>query len=717
MSSILVYLKTKPALGLIVLFLQCGLLWAEPPVIEVRSITPAGGTIGSSLDLRLTSGSMLDEVERLEFSHAGIRATLKQGPSLPFDDSPQKLFGQFTVQIDPNVPEGRYELWAVGRNGISNPRSFLVTRAAQNWTPSTSTHATPTALSIGSIVGSFTRAQELNHYTLHLEEGEELHLKCFARNIESKAIPTLVLTSASGKEIGRARATGAASTTLDWIATSAGDFHLTVRDFLYRGGDEYGYLLARTTREDPLAELDQQPIDPSALSFVHRDDLPKIEHVETPAQSSPMTIPIPSEVLGMFDKTGDEDSFEFSTTTGQSIQCDIFSSALGQLTDPRIIVEKITKQPDGSEKKETVLTNDEENAIGSRAMSLSSLDPHLVLPNNLEGTIRITLVDMQSGSRPQGSTNYVLRLKPTTPSFEAIAYWPFPTNNPPSSRPFGSIIRRGGNASLRVSVIKRGGFDIPIEISANELPAGITAKSSLIAPGQTDTELILSAAEDAAEWTGTISIVARYKQGDADLEKRVHPATIAIASSTERGLPQSQLCNALWLNVSSRDLAPISLQPTSPDIVKVAPGAKIALPITVVRRTGGEAKCVLRAQNLPPKCALPDIEVGPNAVSPEIQIAADTPAGEYTLWFQAEMTMKHAINPESHLRAVAYRDKLQTLLADPQRASEKTSIEMALAEANKRVEQLAKETAPRDFPTFFSTSPFRIQVAPPTPQP
>lgn len=660
---------------------------------------------------------MLEEIERLEFSHPGITAVLKQTQPLPFDDAPQKLFGQFTVTIDPSVPEGRYELWAIGRNGISNPRSFLVSRATQTWAPNSSTTTTPTVLANGMLIGSYTRAQEFNHYTIHLDEGEDLHLKCFARNIESKAIPTLVLSNAAGKEIARARATGAATTTLDWTATATGDYRLTIRDFLYRGGEEFGYLIAKTTREEPLTELEQSPVDPSAVSFVSREELPRVEHVETPAQSSAQQIPVPSEVLGTFDRTGDEDSFEFNVTAGQILQCDIFSSSLGQWTDPRLIVEKVTKQADGSEKKETVLTNDEESVIGSKAMPLTSLDPHFLLPNNLDGTVRITLMDMQSGTRPSSSTKYVLRIKPATPTFDAIAYWPFPTNNPATSRPFGSMIRRGGNASVRVTVVKRGSFDSPIEISATSLPAGLSFKPGIIAPGQTDTEIIFSAAEDAADWTGPIEIVARYKQGDTEVEKKVQPATIAVASSSERGLPQSQLCNAIYLSVSSKDIAPISLQPTSPDLVKVAPGAKVPLPLTVTRRAGGEGKCVLRAQNLPPKCAMPDIEAGPNAVSPEIQIGADTPVGEYTIWFQAEMTMKHAINPESHLRAVAYRDKLQTILADPQRAAEKPAIEAALAEANKRVEQLAKDTAPRDFPTFFSTTPLRIQVALPTPQP
>ncbi|MFN7732843.1 MAG: hypothetical protein ACK5OB_13130, partial [Pirellula sp.] len=134
------------------------------------------------------------------------------------------------------------------------------------------------------------------------------------------------------------------------------------------------------------------------------------------------------------------------------------------------------------------------------------------------------------------------------------------------------------------------------------------------------------------------------------------------------------------------------------------------------RRAGGEAKAVLRPQNLPPKVALGEFELPPNAAeaAPEIKAAADAPLGETTLWFQAEMTYKQALHPESHARAIAHRDRLQSQLADPSWNGDRAALEKAIAEATARVDALAKEVAPRDFPSFFHVAPVRVRiVAPP----
>jgi hypothetical protein len=41
-------------------------------------------------------------------------------------------------------------------------------------------------------------------------------------------------------------------------------------------------------------------------------------------------------------------------------------------------------------------------------------------------------------------------------------------------------------------------------------------------------------------------------------------------------------------------------------------------------------------------------------------------------------------------------------------------LEKAIADAQARVDALAKEVAPRDFPTFFSAASFRLRIVPPT---
>jgi hypothetical protein len=52
--------------------------------------------------------------------------------------------------------------------------------------------------------------------------------------------------------------------------------------------------------------------------------------------------------------------------------------------------------------------------------------------------------------------------------------------------------------------------------------------------------------------------------------------------------------------------------------------------------------------------------------------------------------------------------KLDATKDDPLRKE----LEQSIATANTRIEQLTKETAARDFPTFFYTTSIRIRVLP-----
>jgi hypothetical protein len=163
-------------------------------------------------------------------------------------------------------------------------------------------------------------------------------------------------------------------------------------------------------------------------------------------------------------------------------------------------------------------------------------------------------------------------------------------------------------------------------------------------------------------------------------------------------------------------MAPIQIRIGDGQVLDVAQGASLKLPVKAIRRAGGEAKCVLRPQNLPPKATLGEFELAPNALeaTPELKIAADAPIGEYTLWFQGEITVKQSLHPESHARVIAYRDRLQSMLADPSWSGDRPAAEKLITETNARIEALAKEIAPRDFPTFLNCAPVRIRiVAPP----
>src|SRR5439155_9950983 len=58
-------------------------------------------------------------------------------------------------------------------------------------------------------------------------------------------------------------------------------------------------------------------------------------------------------------------------------------------------------------------------------------------------------------------------------------------------------VEPGGKAKLKITAVRKGGYDGPIALEVKNLPAKVTAAKATIAKGQTSAELEISAAADA----------------------------------------------------------------------------------------------------------------------------------------------------------------------------------------------------------------------------
>src|SRR2546426_5131660 len=95
-------------------------LFAELPVARLLTVFPPGGKVGSQFEVVLT-GVDLDEANQLHFSHTGLTARQKVGETNGLPEA-----NKFIETIATNATPGVYEARVVGRFGISNPRSFVV---------------------------------------------------------------------------------------------------------------------------------------------------------------------------------------------------------------------------------------------------------------------------------------------------------------------------------------------------------------------------------------------------------------------------------------------------------------------------------------------------------------------------------------------------------------------------------------------------------------
>ncbi|HEV3004192.1 MAG TPA: PPC domain-containing protein, partial [Pirellulales bacterium] len=221
---------------------------AQLPDARLFSVFPPGGQAGSKVEVTLT-GVDLDGVDRLHFSHAGISAAAKVLEPSEFAPTARPAPNQFVVTIAPDVSAGRYEVRAVGKYGVSNPRSFVVGREAELVeSEPNNTLEKANEVKLGTTInGRCEGGTDLDHFQFTASAGQRLLIDCDARRIDSRLEAVLVLLDSKGRELARAAAAGRQDPLLDFSVPADGDYTLVVHDFIYNGSNEYFYRLTLGT--------------------------------------------------------------------------------------------------------------------------------------------------------------------------------------------------------------------------------------------------------------------------------------------------------------------------------------------------------------------------------------------------------------------------------------------------------------------------------------
>jgi hypothetical protein len=686
----------------------------------VQEIFPPVVSAGQTTSVKIQTGRFTQDIDAILFSHPGIQAVLEKSTPLPFDDQPQPLYGSFQISVAPDVPEGIYELWAAGRYGISNPRTIAVVHRPVVVLPG-EPHPTPLPrLKQGVVYVGRTLPNARLDFQLD-SSLDPCRIAVASQPLDSLALPALWVQDSDGRTLGRRRIQTEPTLVFnsqDARAHESSDSWIFgLYDFLYRGGSGYTFAL----EVDPAPSVAWFTRSETRLSSLAQTGLEEwSSSVGTRAcETCPIQMPTPPWSTQVeWDAEADRMALEFPPLENAGYECEVFTLSPQGATDIRAVVERIATS-DEPPTQELLSVVDDGPTLGSRGVRWISQDPHAVIPSGpASKTVRVTLIDLLHAPLKRSPPKALVRVGPSVPRFHAIMHWSPDTNQGPQAQITGACLLRGGQIGLHVLLRRAGGFTGPVAVSLEGLPSGITADPAVLSPGQTETELVLVADENAAAWIGPVQAVARATIGDREVTVNVAHATIAASASSDRGYPEGRLTSQMMLRVIEQETAPIQILAAQGAIIEVQQGAKAAIPVRAVRRSGGEAKCILRPQNVPPKVTFGEFELAAGAVeaNPELQVAADAPVGEYTLWFLVEATVKRPLHPESHARWLAYRDRLQTRLADPSWSGDRAALEKAIADAQPRAEALAKETAPRDFPTFFSAANFRLRILPAPPK-
>ena len=216
---------------------------AELPVAQLTSIFPAGGRQGSPLEVEL-AGTDLQGVHALVFSHSGLQAEPKRAAPIVSALPAEAVPNRFLVSIASGVPPGLYDVRAVGRFGISNPRTFAVDRLAElNEESTNSSFEKAMGIPLESVVNGRSAAGSVDYFRFPARKGQRVLIELSAERIDSRLDATLSLASATGRELSHSRDSIGCDPIIDAEIPADGQYTVAVYDSTYRGGSDYFYRL------------------------------------------------------------------------------------------------------------------------------------------------------------------------------------------------------------------------------------------------------------------------------------------------------------------------------------------------------------------------------------------------------------------------------------------------------------------------------------------
>ena len=442
--------------------------------------------------------------------------------------------------------------------------------------------------------------------------------------------------------------------------------------------------------------------NPVTMHYATSPTAAEIEPNDTPQQVQKVTVPI--EITGRFQSKSDFDRFQFEAKKGEVFMIEAFAERDGSIADPVLSVERVQFKPGkkGEPVEESVSRitqqDDTNQSIGANLFDTASDDPQVRFTAQETGTYRVVLRDRYSDSRGEPILQYRLCIRREQPDFRLVALTPVPVQDQGQTMNLWELgMRQGDNATLQVMAFRQDGMNEPIELSIEGLPAGVTCAGGTIQPSQTQTTLFLTAAENAAKWSGEIRIMGRA----AGKSRQARGGTILFNNGQgRRKRSVSRVAQATVLAVQDQ-LAPFQVK-TDVRQVTVNQGQQLLVPVQLIKRYGFDADLPLQFVAPPPNVQVENkpIKKATPQETLKVTINNNTPPGKYLFTLRAAAPVNyryHLKEFESAQAAKASAEKpYATAAAELKKAQEKkAAAEKKLkeaAETAKKTEQSRKDT-------------------------
>lgn len=556
--------------------------------------------------------------------------------------------------------------------------------------------------------GAINNPTDVDYFVFAGQKGQRVLLHCQASSIDSRLHPKLQIFDDAGRELVANRYHQGTDALADLTLTADGDYHVRLTEFTHTsGGDDHFYRLrvgtfpwvdavfppmvepgkpatltvlgrnlpggkpapglsadgrpleqltvtvtppagpAARVRLDYAGHLD--PVESGLDGFEHRLRGPGGESnpylltyatapvvLEKEGNDRPQdaqNLPTPCELAGRIDRRGDRDWYRFTAKKGDVLMIELFADRLGMPADLYFALRR--DDPKSTNEEEY---DDNPLILHPQQFYTRTGDPpahRFVAPADGAYLLRVACRDSGAfGPRIQ----YRLRIGPEQPDFRLIAM------AAGGGYPDATVLERNGQQLIEVFVWRRDGFDGPVTLTAEGLPAGVTASSQVLSGGASvpgrpplvQGGVVLVSAGDAKNWTGALRVKGSAVIDGKTVEREARPASVTWPGPLgQNNIPViARLDRQLVLAVREAP-APFRL---TPDVTKVTTkqGQKVPIKVKIARAPDVKGPLQLAPQvrnntflvnNNQPITVTPDKA----EISTTLDVRADCPPGTYTL--------------------------------------------------------------------------------------
>ncbi|SPE27267.1 Peptidase domain protein [Candidatus Sulfopaludibacter sp. SbA3] len=525
----------------------------EPPQPVLTWIYPSGGQRGKTVEIRLSGTGIAPD--KVLITGGGVTAK-------PID-SKDANNARIAVTIEPDAALGERELRVMNAGGVSNRYRFQVGDLPEiNEKEPNSEKSAPQQIDALPVVinGQITEGDR-DYFRFHAKAGDSLVCAVQARALLpfiADAVPgwfdpVLVIYDSTGKQIQYADDFRFKPDPVLFFRPPAdGDYTIELRDVIYRGRSDFVYRLTIGAvpfvtdifplggRRDSDVALELRGVNlPSQKLDLHLaadaprvmrltanslpfwpSDLPSVRAtgaIHTLAQAQRVATPV--AIDGRMVKPGDSDYYVFAAKQGEKLVLEVQARRLDSPLDSILTL---------FNSKQAVLAENDDWNDTLESMTTQQVDSHIVYTFPAAGDYFLRLRDVQGKGGPEFA--YRLTIAPSKPDF-TLRITP---DNP--------RMGQGDTAAITVSAVRRDEFNGDIELSVEDLPPGYIASKGLIAAGQNEGRLTITAPADAPIGVLSPRVVGAATIGKDRVQHRAESAeSMMQAFASIHILPTRQL--------------------------------------------------------------------------------------------------------------------------------------------------------------------------------